>query len=141
VADEEEYCVCDHAVSHKDERLWLKPPLSERKHSPQQPRLYCKKCGRIKYQGSAIAKDLGFYVNLLKEIQQKVDALYRRKQIRCRMTQAQIRLIVNALKEDDDFLDTFSNQMYTQYDFFKQCVRKYCDIDEYIIDSMYEQMK
>jgi len=142
VAEEEEpYCTCDHEVSPKDERLWVRPPESERKHSPQQPRLYCKKCGRLKYTGSALAKDLGFYVNLLNEIKQRIDALHKRGRARSKITQSQIRLIINDLKTDDDFLDAFSNQMYTQYEFFKTCVKRRCDIDEYIIDDIYEQMK
>jgi hypothetical protein len=49
--------------------------------------------------------------------------------------------IINDLKNDDDFLDSFSNQMYTQYDFFKICVLRHCDIDEYIIDLIYDQTR
>jgi hypothetical protein len=141
VDEEEPLCICEHKVSHKSESLWIKPPKSERKHSPQQPRLYCKTCGRLQYTGSAIAKELGFYVNMLKEIKQKVDVLYKRGKARSKMTQVHMRLIIDDLRSDPDFLDAFSNQQYTQYDFFKACVMKHCDIEEYVIDLIYEKMR
>lgn len=94
----------------------------------------------MKYTGSATAKDLGFYVNLLAEIKQKVDSLYRRKRVKQRITQTQVRLIVNELKTDEDFLDAFSNQSYNQYEFFKDSVKRHCNIEDYIIDDIYEKM-
>lgn len=141
VVENEPVCICEHDVSHKTESIWVKPPRSERKHTPQQPRLYCKICGRLQYTGSAYARDLGFYVNMLKELKQKVDVLYKRGKARNKLTQTHLRLIVDDLKNDPDFLDAFSNQEYSQYDFFKACVLKHSSVEEYLIDSIYEQMK
>ena len=75
------------------------------------------------------------------ELKQKVDVLYRRKKVTVRLTQTHIRLIIMELREDEDFLDGFSNQKYSQYDFFKAIVRKHCDIEEYIIDSVHDRFK
>jgi len=141
MSDPEEVCICDHQVSHKDDKIWVRPSPAEKKHTPHQPRLYCKVCGRLKYNGSANAKDLGFYINVLKELKQKVDVLYKRKAIGHRLTQAQIRLIIKELGEDEDFLDGFSNQKYSQYEFFKSTIKKHCMIDDYIIDGVHEQFK
>lgn len=139
--DEGPICTCEHDVSHKTEAVWIKPPANERKHTPEQPRLYCKKCGRLQYTGSANARDLGFYVNMLKEIKKKVEVLYKRGKSRNKLTQVHMRLIIEDLKRDPDFLDSFSNQQFSQYDFFKACLRKHCEIEEYIIDSVYDQMR
>lgn len=130
------YCTCDHDVIHKDHKLWVKPPRSEKKHTPQQPRLYCKKCGRLKYTGSAFAREMGYYVNLLNEVKRKMDLLYRRKIIKRRMTKTQVQTIIRDLMNDDDFRDNFSNQSFSQYDLFKSTVKKYTNIDDCIIDSI-----
>jgi hypothetical protein len=119
----------------------VKPSDNERKHTPELPKLYCKICGRLQYTGSAYVRDLGFYSNLLKEIKKKVEVLYKRGKARNKMTQAHVRMIIEDLRTDPDFLDSFSNHEYSQYDFFKKSVQKRCDIDEYIIDTIYEQMR
>jgi hypothetical protein len=136
-----EYCICDHDIVHKDNAVWIKPSNVENVHSPSQRRPYCKKCGRLKYMGSATAKKMGFYINLLKEIQKKLDAMHRRKATRHRLTSVQIRLIIKDLEKDDFFLDRFSNQRYSQYDFFKMTLQKYCPVPDEIIQSVYQDFK
>jgi len=138
---DDEYCICDHDIVHKDQAVWIKPSEKEKVHSPSQRRPYCKKCGRLKYMGSAPAKKMGFYINLLTEIQKKLDVLYRRKATRHRLTSVQIRLVIKDLEMDDFFLDQFSNQRYSQYDFFRITLQKYCPVPDELIQSVYMDFK
>ena len=138
---EKEFCQCEHEESHSDHSIWVKPSPSERIHSPAQKRPYCKKCGRIKYMGSAPTKKMGFYINILKEVQRKIDVMYRRKITKHRLTQVQMRLVLKELNADEDFNDRFSNNRYNQWDHFKTTLKKYCDIDEELLDSIYRDFK
>ncbi len=139
--DDSGVILCDHEESHSDHSIWVKPSPSERIHAPAQKRPYCKVCGRIKYLGSAPTKKMGFYINILKEVQRKVDVLHRRKITRHKLTQVQMRLILKELGSDVEFNDRFSNNRYNQWDHFKSTVKRYCDIDEELLDSIYRDFK
>lgn len=141
MSDEEHPNQCDHDESHKDQAIWVKPDVKERIHSPAQKRSYCRKCGKIKYIGSARARKMGFYVNLLKEIQRKSEVLHRRGITRHRLTQVQIRLILKELNEDEFFLDTFCTHSYSQWDRFRETLRKYCPLPEEAIEPVYRDFK
>jgi len=139
--DEDGGAVCVHEESHKDEAIWVKPDIKEHIHSPTQKRSYCKKCGKIKYLGSARAKKMGFYVNLLKEIQRKGDVLHRRGITKHKLTQVQIRLILKELREDEFFLDNFCNHRYSQWDKFRETLKKYCPLPDEAIEPVYRDFK
>ena len=141
VDPDKDYCMCEHEEVHSDKSVWIKPSPSENIHSPAQKRTYCKKCGKIKYTGTSTAKKLGFYVNILKELQRKSEVLHRRKIIRSRLTKVQIRLILKEIENDDDFLDRFSNNRNNQWIHFKEIVGKYYEIDEEIIESVLRDFK
>lgn len=141
MVEEDETHLCEHIESHKDHSIWVKPDLKERVHSPAQKRSYCKKCGKIKYVGSARAKKMGFYVNLLKEIQRKSEVLNRRGITRHRLTQVQIRLILKELKEDEFFLDSFCTHSYSQWERFRDVLKKYCPLPEEAIEPVYRDFK
>lgn len=132
---------CEHDETHPDKSIWVKPSPSERIHSPAQRRPYCKYCGRIKYTGSARAKKMGFYINVLKELQRKVEVLYRRKRTNHRLTKVQIRLILKELESDEDFRDRFSNNRYNQWIHFKEVVGHYCGIDEELMEQVLRELK
>ncbi|MBN1389161.1 MAG: hypothetical protein JXA22_00805 [Candidatus Thermoplasmatota archaeon] len=132
---------CQHIESHKDHSIWVKPDISERMHSPAQKRTYCKKCGKIKYMGSARAKKMGFYVNLLKEIQRKAEVLNRRGITKHRLTHVQVRLILKELQDDEFFSDAFCTHQYSQWDRFKATLRKYCPLPEEAIEPVYRDFK
>lgn len=91
--------------------------------------------------GSAPTKKMGFYINILKEIQRKIEVLHRRKITNHRLTQVQIRLVLKELNADEEFNDRFSNNRYNQWDHFKTIVRKYCNINDEIMDSIYMDFK
>lgn len=141
MSEEENEGLCEHDESHKDESIWVKPDISERVHSPAQKRSYCKKCGKVKYIGSARAKKMGYYVNLLKEIQRKGDVLYRRKITKHRLTQVQIRLILKELREDEYFSDHFCTHSYSQWDRFRKTLKKYCPLPDEAIDPVFRDFK
>ena len=84
---------------------------------------------------------MGFYINLLKEIQKKIEVLRRRGITKQKLTNVQIRLIIKDLKEDEVFQDRFSNYRSSQLSFFKETLKRYCPIDDEIIDSVYQDFK
>ena len=139
--EDEEVCICDHEESHKDLSIWVKPDIRERIHSPSQKRSYCVKCGKIRYLGSARAKKMGFYINLLKDIQRKSDVLYKRKVTKHRLTQVQIRLILKELREDEFFSDQFCNHRYSQWEKFRKTLMKYCPLPDEAVDPVYRDFK
>ena len=141
MTEEEVKVGCEHEESHKDDSIWVKPDISDRIHSPAQKRTYCKKCGKIRYIGSARAKKMGFYVNLLKEIQRKGDVLYRRKITKHRLTQVQIRLILKELREDEFFNDHFCTHSYSQWERFRSTLKKYCPLPDEAIDPVFRDFK
>lgn len=136
-----DYCQCEHEEVHSDRSIWVKPSPTEKVHAPAQKRTYCRKCGKIRYRGTSTARKLGYYINILKELQRKSEVLHRRKIIRSRLTKVQMRLITKDLEEDDEFLDRFSNNRNNQWIHFKKVVRKYFDIDEEVLDSILRDLK
>ncbi len=141
-SDEEKEAIgCDHEDTRSENFVWIKPSPSEKVHSPAQKRQFCPKCGKIKYQGSATAKKMGFYVNILKEIQRKMDVLYKRKMANSKLTQVQVRLILKELEEDEEFNDRFSNNQHNQWGHFKFAIKRHCDIPEELVESIYRDFK
>lgn len=132
---------CIHDQSDPDQSLWIKPSPTERVHSPAQKRPYCKICGRIKYSGSANVKKMGFYVNLLKELQKRTEILKKRRIMDHKLTNVQIRLIVQDLERDEDFLDSFSNNRHNQWEHFKWIVKSHCRIEDDILEMVYRDFK
>ena len=143
VAEDENYqwCRCEHDESHPEESLWQPATIPEKTHSPVQKKPYCKKCGKMKYLGSATAKKIGFYLNLLGELQKRSEILRRRGVKEMKLTDVQKRTIVKILESDEYFLDIFSNNQYSQYDMFRDCVLKNSTIPPYLIDSVYGDLK
>ncbi|MBN1539670.1 MAG: hypothetical protein JW939_05950 [Candidatus Thermoplasmatota archaeon] len=139
--DDQETLLCKHLETHRDQSIWVKPDIRERMHSPAQRRSYCRKCGKIRYIGSARAKKMGFYVNLLKEIQRRSEVLNRRGITRHRLTQVQIRLILKELREDEFFSDPFCTHSYSQWDRFRATLRKYCPLPDEAIEPVYRDFK
>ncbi|HHD16624.1 MAG TPA: hypothetical protein ENK47_07950 [Euryarchaeota archaeon] len=84
---------------------------------------------------------MGFYINVLKELQRKVEVLYRRKRTNHRLTKVQIRLILKELESDEDFRDRFSNNRYNQWTHFKEVVGHYCGIDEELMEQVLRELK
>jgi hypothetical protein len=132
---------CVHKESHSDKSLWVKPTPFERKHSPALKRPYCLHCGKIKYIGSARIRKMGYFHNLLREIRGKVDVLYRRKISKKRMTDVQIRLIVQDLERDDFFSDDFCNNSFCQWEFFKETVKRHCAVSDEVMEEVHREFK
>ncbi len=138
---DDQWCMCEHDETHSDESLWQPPSRSERMHSPVQKKPYCKKCGKMKYLGSAPAKKIGFYLNLLGEIQKRSDILRKRGVKGMRLTDVQKRMIIKILESDEFFLDKFANNLYSQHDMFRNCLLQNSSIPPYLIDSVCEDFK
>lgn len=139
--DDEEPCLCDHEESHRDESLWVKPHSKDHIHSPSQKRTFCKKCGKLRYIGSYPAKKMGFYINLLKEIQRRGEVLRKRGITNHSLTQVQMRLIIRSLEDDDFFSDRFSTSSRDQLKLFKTTLNKICPLPDEAIDPVIRDFK
>lgn len=141
MCDDEELCKCPHEESHRDRSIWIKPHRKDNIHSPAQRRTYCKICGKIRYKGSYPAKKMGFYINLLKEIQKRSEILRRRSVTKHSLTQVQIRLIIIELREDEFFSDRFSTSSKDQLDLFKSILKRKCPLPDDVIDTVINDFK
>ncbi|MCU0799549.1 MAG: hypothetical protein MUC62_07755 [Candidatus Thermoplasmatota archaeon] len=84
---------------------------------------------------------MGYFHNLLREIRGKVDVLCRRKISRKRMTDVQIRLVIQDLEKDDFFSDDFSNNCFCQWEFFKQAVKRHCRVTDEVMEEVHRDFK
>ncbi|MCK5773486.1 MAG: hypothetical protein KAH57_06830 [Thermoplasmata archaeon] len=134
-------CRCEHDETHTEESLWQPSTIPEKIHSPVQKKPYCKKCGKMKYLGSATAKKIGFYLNILAEIQKRSEILRKRGVKEMILTDVQKRVIVKFLESDEYFLDIFANNQYSQYEMFRKCVLNNSTIPPYLIDSVHGDLK
>ena len=132
---------CLHRQSDNDRSIWVHPSRSERVHSPAQKRPYCLDCGKVKYLGSARAKKMGFFINLLSEVQERLEVERRRKLTNHKLTQVQMRLIIKDLVEDDFFTDRWANHKFGQWEFFKLAVRRRCDVSEDLLEHVLSDFK
>ena len=139
--EKEDGVFCIHTPSHRDRSPWLPVDRRELFHSPIQRRAYCENCGKVRYLGSARVKRLGYFVNLLNEVQKKLEVLRDRHMTDHQLTEVQKRLILKRLSKDEYFGDSFSNNLYNQYDFFKRALMDYTNIPEDLIDTVYQDFK
>lgn len=84
---------------------------------------------------------MGFYVNLLKEIQKRGEILHRRKITKHKLTQVQIRLILKDLEQDEFFDDPFSTSSVDQWEYFKHALKRICPLPDEAIDPVYRDFK
>ncbi len=112
--------LCEHLKSGKD---WL-PILKERKDSTLAPHPYCRSCGLVRNIGPDRAKKLGFYTEVLSELERYLRLEYS-KRGKHKLTESQKRLMVKDMEEDILFNDIYGSIASAQEERFVEIVRKY----------------
>ncbi len=98
---------------------------------------YCGSCGLVRNIGPDRAKKLGYYTEVLSEIERflKHDS---KKGGRHKLTESQKRLIVKCMEEDDVFVDLYGTLASAQKERFVEIIQKYrpdlkkCEIEYYL---------
>lgn len=114
---------CDHISCWKSEKVWLPYEVGERK-TGLKAHPYCINCGVIKNISPDRARKTGYYVNIISNISR----IYR-------ISDAQIRLIVNELGKIEDFEDPYWTTGKAQEIMFTNVVKKYSNLPEVTIRS------
>lgn len=116
----EEKASCEHQCSCSD---WL-PILKEKKESTLAPHPYCHLCGLVRNIGPDRAKKTGFFIEILSELERYLNHEHS-KGARCKLTEAQKRLISKDLEDDELFIDIFGNLASSQKERFVEIVLKH----------------
>ncbi len=111
---------CEHECSCAD---WL-PILKEKEESTLAPHPYCNNCGLVRNIGPDRAKKTGYFTDILSELERYLRHEHS-KGARCKLTEAQKRLISNEMEEDELFNDRFGNLASSQKERFVEIVLKY----------------
>lgn len=118
--DEEDAYLCDHIKCSSD---WL-PILKKRKESTLAPHPYCRECGLVRNIGPDRAKKMGFYTEVLSELERYL-RFEDSKKGRHKLTETQKRLIAVELENDMVFKDIYGNTASAQEERFVDIVLKY----------------
>ena len=114
---------CLHRSCGAIEKVWLPVEFRDRVIGLK-PHPYCLDCGVIKNISPDRPRRIGYYINVISSISR----IYR-------VSQAQIRLIVNELQAIEDFEDNYCMSAAAQEKIFIAIVKKYCNLSEAIIRS------
>ncbi len=107
---------CEHESCGNKEKIWL-PHLVRDEEYGLRSHPYCVHCGAVKNISGDAPKKIGHYVNILAKLRNNF-----------RISDAQIRLIVNELKGIEDFEDPYWTTGIAQEKMFLASLKKYCNI-------------
>lgn len=111
------YLKCTHVSCGSNERVWF-PFVSKGLSSGLKPHPYCIHCGQIKNISSDKAKNIGYFINILSDIEKNNK----------NFTQVQKRLVIKELENIDDFKDVYSMTFSGQEMIFVQILKKYSNV-------------
>lgn len=109
---------CKHKSCGSKEKLWL-PYVSRGVEYCLKLHPYCVYCGAVKNISTDMPKRSGYYINILSQIRKSF-----------RMSDAQVRLIVNELNSIEDFEDPYWTTGFAQEIMFMAVLKKYCNFQE-----------
>ncbi len=115
---------CEHKSCGSKERVWL-PYVSRGSEYGLKSHPYCIYCGAVKNISSDLPKKIGYYINMLSKIRKSF-----------RISDAQVRLIVNELKSKEDFEDPYWTTGHAQEKMFLALIKKYCNLSESTIKPL-----
>ncbi len=122
--------ICLHRSIDGD---WL-PLLRKKRKMTLAPHPYCGKCGLVRNVGPDRPKKIGFYVDKLSELERYLEN-EDSKGGKNKLTEAQKRLIVKEMEDQEVFIDLYGVMASTQKEKFIDIVRKYRpDIEEKVIE-------
>lgn len=120
---------CLHTSADED---WL-PLLRNLSKMTLAPHPYCDKCGLVRNVGPDRPRKLGYYVDKLSEIEKYLKN-EDSKGGKNKLTEAQKRLIVKEMENEEIFNDLYGVMESTQEKRFIEIVQKYrSDIEERVI--------
>ncbi|MBS3816522.1 MAG: hypothetical protein KGY76_03045 [Candidatus Thermoplasmatota archaeon] len=120
---------CPHESADED---WL-PLLRNLSKMTLAPHPYCDKCGLVRNVGPDRPRKLGYYVDKLSEIEKYLKN-EDSKGGKNKLTEAQKRLIVKEMEDEEIFNDLYGVMESTQEKRFIEIVQKYrSDIEERVI--------
>jgi len=112
--------ICRHRSIDDD---WL-PLLRRKSEMTLAPHPYCNKCGLVRNIGPDRPRKIGFYVDKLSELERYLKN-EDSKGGKSKLTEAQKRLIVKDMAEQEVFNDLYGVLASTQKDKFIEIIRKY----------------
>ena len=112
---------CNHATSH--ERMWY--PGGE---AAFRPTPVCNKCRTLKNNSIDRGKNIGFYINILTDIKRHFE------NEGLKISDAQIRLIINEIKKADGFDDLYWIKRSVQKSIFIKSVQKFVPLSTAFIE-------
>lgn len=122
--------ICLHRSIDGD---WL-PLLRKKREMTLAPHPYCGKCGLVRNVGPDRPKKIGFYVDKLSELERYLEN-EDSKGGKNKLTEAQKRLIVKEMEDQEVFIDLYGVMASTQKEKFIEIVQKYRpDIEEKVIE-------
>ena len=113
---------CNHEHGGKD---WARMSNGVTKLHP-----YCRNCGTIKNISSDRAMKLGFFVAALSRLKK----ILRKRGYK--ISEAQIRLIVNELSRNEEFCDRWWITYSRQREIFIKTVQKYVRVSRDVIEAV-----
>lgn len=111
--------VCVHQDCGQREREYLPPINPYLCTTPTQKTPWCINCGNFKNISSDRARSLGYYTNLITNMNKKL------RLNGYSLSQCQIRLIIKDLEQDLEFQDTYHMTYTAQMERLKKIIRKY----------------
>ncbi|MEF8874546.1 MAG: hypothetical protein V5A88_07760 [Candidatus Thermoplasmatota archaeon] len=124
-----EKTICMHRSTDDD---WL-PLLRKKSKMTLAPHPYCSKCGLVRNIGPDRPRKIGYYIEKLSELErylEKEDS----KGGKSKLTEAQKRLIVKDMENQEVFKDLYGVLASTQADKFIEIIQKYRpDIEKRVI--------
>jgi len=114
---------CQHKNCGNKEKVWL-PHISRGDEHGLKSHPYCIYCGAVKNISSDMPKRIGYYLNVLSLIRKDY-----------RISEAQIRLIVNDLNNMEDFEDPYWTTGFSQEKMFLGSLKKFCNVPENMVKS------
>ncbi len=120
---------CLHISNEND---WL-PLLQGEKKLTLSPHPYCDKCGLVRNVGPDRPRKLGFYVDKLSELERYLEE-EDSKGGKTKLTEAQKRLIVKKMEDEEVFNDLYGVLASTQEEKFVEIVKDFRpDLEEKLI--------
>jgi len=115
---------CEHKNCGSKEKVWLPYVTREAEHGfKSHP--YCIHCGAVKNISTDTPQRTGYYTNVLSRIRKSF-----------RVSDAQVRLIINELNSREDFEYPCRTAGFAQEQMFLAALNKYCNIQEAAIRSL-----
>ncbi|MCZ7355911.1 MAG: hypothetical protein O8C66_09075 [Candidatus Methanoperedens sp.] len=115
---------CEHKSCGSKEKVWL-PHISREEVYGLKSHPYCIHCGAVKNISDDMPMKIGHYINILSKIRRSF-----------RISDAQVRLIINELSSKEGFEDPYWSTGFAQEKMFLASLKRYCNLQENTIKPL-----